>query len=66
MRTTNLKRQSLLARIRKRRGLGDVVYSVAQPIAKAIDHKLGTNIQRCGGCKRRRAALNGQSKSFKP
>jgi len=46
--------------------LGDKVHAVAQPIAKAIDKVTGTNIQRCGGCKRRRAALNGQSHSFKP
>jgi hypothetical protein len=41
-----------------RKGLGDLVASVAQPIAKAIDRVAGTNIQHCGGCKRRQAALN--------
>lgn len=40
------------------RGLGDVVHKVAQPIAKAIDKALGTKIQSCGGCKKRRDALN--------
>lgn len=40
------------------RGLGDVVHKVAQPIAKVIDKTLGTNIQHCGGCKKRREALN--------
>jgi hypothetical protein len=45
---------------------GDRIASVAQPIAKAIDKVAGTKIQECGGCKQRRAALNGQSKSFKP
>ena len=40
------------------RGLGDVVEKVAQPIAKAIDKVLRTDIQNCGGCKKRRDALN--------
>jgi len=40
--------------------LGDKVHAVAQPIAKAIDKVAGTNIQECGGCKRRRARLNGR------
>jgi hypothetical protein len=40
--------------------IGDVVHSVAQPIAKAIDKVAGTNIQGCAGCKRRRARLNGR------
>jgi len=39
-------------------GLGDMVHAVAQPIAKAIDHVAGTNIQGCGGCAKRRAMLN--------
>ena len=40
------------------RGLGDAVASVAQPIAKAIDAVLGTNLKGCGGCQQRREALN--------
>ena len=40
------------------RGLGDVVHIVAQPIVKAIDTVAGTKIYECGGCKRRREALN--------
>lgn len=40
------------------RGLGDLVYKVANPIAKAIDRMAGTNIQGCGGCKQRREFLN--------
>jgi len=39
-------------------GLGDVVYKVAEPIAKTIDKTFKTNIKACGGCKRRRDALN--------
>lgn len=39
-------------------GLGDAVHFVAQPIARAIDRVAGTNIQNCGGCAQRRAALN--------
>lgn len=38
--------------------LGDQVEKIAQPIAKAIDAVIGTNIQECGGCKKRKAALN--------
>lgn len=40
------------------KGLGDVVHLAAQPIAKVIDKTLGTDVQSCGGCKRRREALN--------
>lgn len=45
-------------RLPVKRGLGDVVASFAQPIAKAIDSVAGTNIQQCGGCKKRQEALN--------
>ena len=38
--------------------LGDLVASVAQPIAKAIDAVAGTDIQHCGGCKARQEKLN--------
>lgn len=39
-------------------GLGDAVASVAQPVARAIDSIIGTKIAGCGGCKKRREALN--------
>lgn len=39
-------------------GLGDAVAVVAQPIARAIDAVAGTNLQGCGGCAKRREALN--------
>ncbi|MBI5770848.1 MAG: hypothetical protein HZA93_23930 [Verrucomicrobia bacterium] len=39
-------------------GLGDVVASVAQPIARAIDAVAGTNLKGCGGCAGRKARLN--------
>lgn len=46
-------------------GLGDKVYKVANPIAKIIDkttsvlpRSMQTNIEGCGGCKKRREALN--------
>lgn len=42
----------------KRFGLGDAVALVAQPIARAVDAVAGTKIAQCGGCKKRRAALN--------
>jgi len=41
-----------------RRGLGDLVAAVAQPIARVIDAAAGTKLAECGGCKQRRAALN--------
>lgn len=42
----------------KQTGLGDVVSAVAQPIARLIDGLIGTDLQHCGGCKKRREALN--------
>ena len=44
--------------IPKPNGLGDRVERIAQPIARVIDRLAGTNIQQCGGCKKRREALN--------
>jgi len=44
------------------KGLGDMVASIAQPIARAIDRVAGTNVQGCGGCKRRQEALNAMTK----
>lgn len=43
---------------RRIRGAGDVVAMVAQPIAKGLDKVLGTDLQNCGGCKKRQDALN--------
>lgn len=40
------------------RGLGDIVSKVAQPIARVIDKVAGTDIEHCGGCAKRRDALN--------
>lgn len=37
---------------------GDRIASVAQPIAKAIDKALGTNIKGCSACAKRREKLN--------
>jgi hypothetical protein len=49
------------------RGLGDVVALVAQPVARVIDRFAGTGIEHCGGCAKRRAALNATfSLSTKP
>lgn len=42
----------------KYRGLGDVVAAVAQPVAKALDAALGTDIQNCEGCGGRKEWLN--------
>lgn len=38
--------------------LGDMIAQVAQPIAKAIDAVLGTKVQSCKACAKRREALN--------
>lgn len=43
---------------RKYRGLGDVVAKIAEPIARASDLVLKTNIQGCSACQKRRAKLN--------
>lgn len=40
------------------RGLGDAVARLAEPIARELDRRLGTHIVGCGGCKKRREALN--------
>ena len=42
----------------RKKGLGDLVETIAQPIAKAIDKIAGTKIQKCGGCKKRKKYLN--------
>lgn len=39
-------------------GLGDRIESMANPIARAIDKLLGTELVKCGGCQDRKAALN--------
>lgn len=40
-------------------GLGDKFAKYfAQPIARAIDAALGTDLQNCGGCAERKEALN--------
>ena len=43
---------------KKQFGLGDAVAKIAQPIAKTIDSIAGTDIQNCGGCKKRQEKLN--------
>jgi hypothetical protein len=40
------------------RGLGDLVATVANPIARASDALFGTHLVGCGSCAKRRAALN--------
>lgn len=39
-------------------GLGDLVATVAKPIAFAVDKLFGTNLRGCLSCQRRRARLN--------
>jgi hypothetical protein len=55
---TIIHRPDLLKPIKPTFGLGDLVASVAQPVAKAIDAVAGTNVAGCGGCKARQEALN--------
>jgi len=43
---------------KQNKGLGDLVETIAQPIAKAIDKVAGTKIQQCGACKKRKEYLN--------
>lgn len=40
------------------RGLGDLVATLAEPIARASDAVLGTHLVGCQSCAERRAALN--------
>ena len=47
------------------RGLGDVVASVAQPIARTIDRLFGTNVAGCGGCSKRQEQLNEWGSRFR-
>lgn len=39
-------------------GLGDAVAALASPIAAASDSMFGTSLSSCGGCAKRREALN--------
>jgi len=42
----------------KYRGLGDVVASLAKPVAMILDRVAGTDLENCPACARRRAGLN--------
>jgi hypothetical protein len=44
--------------LRRPEGLGDRVARFAQPIARTVDGLIGTDIEHCNGCQKRRAALN--------
>jgi len=52
------RRKEIIERRLRQRGLGDCVERIVQPLARAIDRVAGTKIQQCGGCKKRREALN--------
>lgn len=39
-------------------GFGDRVHHIAEPIAKAIDKAVGTNLSDCSGCRKMRERLN--------
>lgn len=40
------------------RGMGDIVAGILKPAVHAVDRIAGTNIENCGGCKKRQATLN--------
>jgi hypothetical protein len=40
------------------KGLGSAIEKIAKPIAKMIDKVVGTDIQNCGGCKKRKEKLD--------
>jgi hypothetical protein len=42
----------------KAKGLGDVVATIANPVAKVADIVLNTNIAECNSCKKRQEKLN--------
>lgn len=44
--------------LKKTVGLGDKVERIAKPIAKGIDRMLGTKIEHCKSCKKRKDYLN--------
>jgi hypothetical protein len=44
----------------RRLRLGDLVESVAKPIAQAIDFVFKTDLQNCKGCEERKEWLNGE------
>lgn len=58
MKLSKEKTISLLKRIRGKKGLGDVVESVAQPIATRIDRVTGLRISTCPSCSKRKERLN--------
>ncbi len=40
---------------------GDIVHTIAQPIAKTLDRHLGTQLADCTSCAKRRRQWNGES-----
>lgn len=53
-----LQKYSPDKKIPKQAGLGSLIATVANPIAKGIDRVLGTNISNCRGCQRRKEYLD--------
>ena len=51
---------------RRRTGLGDLVEVVARPAARAIDRMMGTSLEDCGGCGRRKQRLNHLAPNVNP
>lgn len=58
------KRKVATKAARTTKGLGDLVEKVAKPIAKAIDKVVGTDIEHCDGCDKRKDFLNRLSGSI--
>lgn len=61
-----VSKEQLRAITQPKRGLGDLVASIAQPIARTIDRALGTTIANCGGCRKRKEMLNRLSDRLRP
>ena len=45
-------------KVKQKKGLGDMVETIAKPIAKAIDSVAGTDIEHCEGCEKRKNFMN--------
>lgn len=50
--------EQFCAQFAKPRGLGDLVASIARPIARAVDAVLGTDLENCGSCAQRQEDWN--------
>jgi 5-methylthioribose kinase len=52
--------QKIIDECARVRGLGDIIHTVADPIARVIDFAFGTDLKNCNSCAERRDHLNAQ------